>query len=353
MPVNPTQTAHLFVAVGDFFADKNATGGVGVFRHQTGEAGWRHVMADRPAYCVSVCAGNSARVLVGTRSGVVLSDDGGLSFRPAHHAAPPRAIWSLTQDPHQPARWYAGASPAAIYRSDDHGESWDLLAEPTIPDRAPMPFPPRVLRITVHPRRAGELVAALEIAGVLRSTDGGRHWHDCSDPLIALADRHPELRSRIVCDLGAEGMLDGHAVCASEAWPDAVLLACRMGIFRSDDGGSQWRNLQLNRFSDFSYGRDVRVSPHDPSMLYACLSVASNSKNGALMRSLDFGETWQRFDKVQPHGTLMAVSPHPTDRRQVYVAARYGEVFGTRDEGDSWFELPLSGIQHVYGMACG
>ncbi|MBM3409420.1 MAG: hypothetical protein FJY25_19265, partial [Betaproteobacteria bacterium] len=100
MPVNPTQTAHLFVAVGDFFADKNATGGVGVFRHQTGEAGWHHVMADRPAYCVSVCAGNSARVLVGTRSGVVLSDDGGLSFRPAHHAAPPRAIWSLTQDPH-------------------------------------------------------------------------------------------------------------------------------------------------------------------------------------------------------------------------------------------------------------
>jgi hypothetical protein len=39
---------------------------------------------------------------------------------------------------------------------------------------------------------------------------------------------------------------------------------------------------------------------------------------------------------------------------QSYVAARYGEVFGTQDGGESWLEMPLpEGVQHVYALACG
>ena len=35
-------------------------------------------------------------------------------------------------------------------------------------------------------------------------------------------------------------------------------------------------------------------------------------------------------------------------------AARYGEVFGTQDGGESWLEMPLpQGMQHVYALACG
>jgi hypothetical protein len=34
------------------------------------------------------------------------------------------------------------------------------------------------------------------------------------------------------------------------------------------------------------------------------------------------GKTWQRFDKVTPHGTLMSVGLHHGDAKQVYVAAR-------------------------------
>ena len=61
-----------------------------------------------------------------------------------------------------------------------------------------------------------------------------------------------------------------------------------------------------------------------------------------------------RFDKVTPHGTLMSVGLHHGDAKQVYVAARYGEVFGTQDGGESWLEMPLpQGVQHVYALACG
>jgi photosystem II stability/assembly factor-like uncharacterized protein len=127
-----------------------------------------------------------------------------------------------------------------------------------------------------------------------------------------------------------------------------------MGLFRSRDQGKSWEDLRVDRFSPFTYGRDVKVSPQNPSTLYACLSVAASSKDGALYRSEDVGRTWQRFDKVQPHGTLMSVSLHHDDAKQVYMAARYGEVFGTSDGGETWRTTPLpAGVQHIYALACG
>ncbi len=348
-----TTATRLFAASGNFFGDVDPPGKLGLFRHEIGSAGWIHVLRDIPVYAVQVDPHDPDRVIAGTRDGLYFSTDGGNSFEKASCRQPQRAIWSLLADPLTPACWYAGGSPASIYRSLDHGASWDLIAEPAIPDRARMPFAPRVMRMAVHPERASDLYATLEIAGVIRSTDGGFTWSDCSAPLIALSDADPRLQSRIVCDMGAEGMLDGHAICTSSTHPDRVLLACRMGVFESDDGGGHWTDLRLGRFSEFNYARDIRVSPQDPSTLYACMSVASASKNGALMRSVDFGATWTRFDKIQPHGTLMAVSLHPRDSEQVFIAARYGEVFGTLDGGASWEEIPLPPIQHVYGLSCG
>jgi hypothetical protein len=169
-----------------------------------------------------------------------------------------------------------------------------------------------------------------------------------------LAEAELRLRSKLVSDTEAEGMLDGHAVCTSSADPDSIIIAVRMGLFRSQDQGNTWQDMRVDRFSPFTYGRDVKVSPQDPNTLYACLSVAASSKDGALYRSQDIGKTWQRFDKVTPHGTLMSVGLHHGDAKQVYVAARYGEVFGTQDGGESWLEMPLpQGVQHIYALACG
>jgi photosystem II stability/assembly factor-like uncharacterized protein len=217
-----------------------------------------------------------------------------------------------------------------------------------------MPFACRVMRFAPHPRKPGEIFAVLEVSGVMRSTDGGESWSDCSEHLVKLSEQEPRLRSKLVSDTEAEGMLDGHAICTSSADPDSVIIAVRMGLFRSQDQGKTWQDLRVDRFSPFTYGRDIRVSPQDPKTIYACLSVAASSKDGALFRSTDIGTTWQRFDKVQPHGTLMSVTLHPSDAKQVYVAARYGEVFGTQDGGATWRETPLpKDIQHIYALSCG
>jgi len=98
----------------------------------------------------------------------------------------------------------------------------------------------------------------------------------------------------------------------------------------------------------------VQVSPLHPQVLYACLSPAARSRDGALYRSQDLGRTWQRFDHdVKARSTMMSVTPHPRDPNQVYCATRGGQVFGTQDGGVTWHEYPLpENIQDVYAVAC-
>jgi photosystem II stability/assembly factor-like uncharacterized protein len=134
-----------------------------------------------------------------------------------------------------------------------------------------------------------------------------------------------------------------------------VFLANRMGLFRSGDKGQTWKDMEIGRFSPLTYGRDIRVSPLDPKVMYACLSPAARSTDGAIYRSDDVGETWKRFDHgIKAEATMMGVALHPKDPSQVFGVSRFGQVFGTQDGGKSWSEHRLpEGVRDVYAVACG
>jgi photosystem II stability/assembly factor-like uncharacterized protein len=51
---------------------------------------------------------------------------------------------------------------------------------------------------------------------------------------------------------------------------------------------------------------------------------------------------------------MMGVAPHPRDPAQVYAVSKSGQVFGTRDGGESWGESRLpQGVGDCYAIACG
>ena len=346
-------SSYVFAGVGGYYASKQG-GLAGVFRRATDGTDWKHALSDIEVFTVFVHPRDPNLVFAGTVDGVYRSTDRGQNFRRADFPDRDVQVWSFLHDDADPKRMLAGGSPVSIYRSEDGGASWKRTPDPQLPVHAKMPFSCRVMRFAPHPRRRGEIFAVLEVSGVMRSTDGAESWNDCSADLLRLAEAEPRLRSKLVSDTEAEGMLDGHAVCTTSADPDTVIIAVRMGLFNSKDQGKTWQDMRVDRFSPFTYGRDIKVSPQDPNTLYACLSVAASSKAGALYRSQDIGKTWQRFDKVTPHGTLMSVGLHHGDGKQIYVAARYGEVFGTQDGGESWLEMPLpQDVQHIYSVACG
>ena len=345
--------SNLYAGIAGYVGRAGQQGLHGVFSRQDGANHWDHVLKEYETYTVNVHPTDPTVVFAGTADGVYRSTDSGRSFKRA--AFPGKTqIWSFLVDAGNPDLVYAGASPIAMYRSEDRGESWRELPNPGMPDRAVMPFACRVMRLAQHPSQPGTLYAALEVNGVMKTTDGGESWEDCSGDLIRLAQL-PHLKSKIVSNTYNEGMLDGHAIAISPADPDAVIFAARMGLFRTADGGKSWQDMELGRFSNTTYGRDIKVSPSDPNTLYAALSVAAASKDGALYRSTDKGETWSRFDKVQVHGTIMSVALHQNDPNQVYLGARYdGEVYGTVDGGDTWSAMPLpSEVKDIYSLAVG
>jgi photosystem II stability/assembly factor-like uncharacterized protein len=330
----------------------------GVFRQTVGDGKWQHLANGLPegaeVHAITVHPENPETVYLGTTKGLYRSSDHGARWQ--RLALPEDAdIWSVCLHPKNPRTIYAGASPPAVYRSDDGGERWRRTADPGLPhDRVIMAFACRVMRLDVDPNSPDDVYATLEANGAMRSRNGGDSWEDCTTDLIRFCEQ-PKYRSRIGSQTEIEGMLDGHALAVSAAAPGSVFLANRMGLFRSDDRGGHWQDIEIGRFSPLTYGRDIRVSPQDPKVLYACLSPAARSTDGAIYRSDDVGRTWKRFDHdVKAEATMMAVALHPRDPNQVYGVSRFGQLFATEDGGRSWRESRLpEGVRDVYAVACG
>lgn len=345
-----------FVYAGVAWIRESSEGGV--FRRPTDGGDWRKMTNGLPddtdVHAITVHPTQPGTVYLGTKQGPFVSTDHGEHWRRMNFPLPGVQAWSILVHPLNPRRMYIGGAPVSVYRSDDAGETWRAMPDPKMPGRITMPFPCRVMRLAAHPSDENVLYATLEVDGVMRSLDGGETWMDASADLIAMAER-PDLTNHLRTTVKAEGMLDGHAIEVSPAAADSVFMACRMGLFRSDDRGAHWEDMEIGRFSPLRYGRDVRVSPLDPKVMYACLSPAARSKDGSLFRSNDGGRNWTRFDHtIKARATMMAVALHPGDANQVYCVSRVGQVFGTHDAGKNWEEFLLpETCQDVFCLAAG
>ena len=342
------------VFVGAAQAGKAARGGL--YSRSTDGGGWKRVTLGLPedvqVQSITVHPAEPRIIYLGTHDGPYRSNDGGGHWSKLPLPDAGLQVWSIAVHPSRPHTVYAGTSPVGVYRSDNGGDRWRKLPMPDVPERVKMGFPCRVMRLAVDPSEPEAIYATLEVGGVMRSLDGGETWEDCSDGLIALAER-PHLKSQIQSDTDIEGMMDGHALTVSAAAPGTVFLAVRMGLFRSARA-QDWQDMEAGRFSPLTYARDVRVSPQDPSVMYACFSPAARSEDGSVYRSMDLGDTWTRFDHgIKAEATMMAVSLHPSDPDEVHCVSRCGQLFSTLDGGKSWQEHRLpENVRDIYAVAC-
>jgi photosystem II stability/assembly factor-like uncharacterized protein len=333
--------------------------GRGLFRLALGDGVWQRLLNGLPeeadVHALTIDPQDPATLYAGTTRGLFHSTNRGEAWERLELPGGEADIWSVTVDPKNPRRLFAGTTPVAVTRSDDGGEHWRKLRDPDLPeDRVVMGFACRVMRIAVDPNEPQSVYATLEANGTMRSRDGGESWEDCSKGLIRFCEE-PRYRSRIGSQSELEGMLDGHAITVSAAAPRTVFLANRMGLFTSENRGEDWADLEIGRFSPLTYGRDIRVCPHDPRVLYAALSPAARSEDGAIYRSGDLGQSWKRIDHgVKAEATMMAVALDRRDPKAAFGLSRAGQVFATRDGGESWQESRLpADCRDCYALACG
>ena len=349
-----TTVAHVYVG-----AVKSAEGGrPGIFRQAAGSQRWDALSDGLPdelqVHAITVDRSDPDAVLIATTKGAFRSKNRGDSWERLALPEEGTDIWSITVHPTDPRTVYAGYGPTGVYRSDDGGDSWQLTKDPGLPNRVHMAFACRVMRLDVDPSSPDDIYATMEANGAMRSRNAGESWEDCTADLIRFCEE-PKYRSRIGSQTEIEGMLDGHALACSAAAPGTVFLANRMGLFCSTDRGEHWADMEIGKFSPLTYGRDIRTSPLDAKIMYAALSPAARSTDGAVYRSDDVGQTWKRFDHgIKADATMMGVIAHPKDANQVYAVSRVGQVFGTQDGGKSWSESRLpEGVRDCYAVACG
>ena len=171
--------------------------------------------------------------------------------------------------------------------------------------------------LAVDPRDDDTVFAGLRDGGVRRTLDGARSWRDCRLPepgVFALA----------------VSAADGAVYAGTEP----------SRLFRSDDRGESWRELEalleLPSRPSWSFPprpwtshvRWIAPSLHDGELLLVGIEL------GGLMRSSDGGESWQDHRPgAQPDVHSLAWHPHVAGR--AYEAGGGGAAFSV-DAGESW-----------------
>ncbi len=119
------------------------------------------------------------------------------------------------------------------------------------------------------------------------------------------------------------------------------------GIFRTDDGGTSWRNISDGQLNTGSIGA-LTVAPSDMNVIYAgtgehAVRGVMTSAGDGVYRSNDGGDTWQHLGlKESRH--ISEIIVHPSDPDHVYVAVQgavHGDsehrgIYESTDGGESW-----------------
>ena len=344
---------HVYVGLG---GEGENIGPGGIYRRAQGEQEWQSVARGLPSNpqvrALLVNPANPQTVYAGTQSGIFRSDDRGEHWEALEGPSQGMDVWSLAFHPKDPNIIFAGYEPCSIYRSDNGGATWRQMNTEgvTFPDITTYmhPLAKRVISITIDPSNPDEMYAAIEVGGLLASRDGGESWEQLIDG--------PYVRNNT---------LDVHAVEVSAAAPGTVYMATQIALFRGRDKGHRWQHIQVeDMFPGGSYCRSLLVDPNEPKTIFLASGAGGGAapqgtaEAGALFRSRDAGESWERLDLGDtPSSRMMQIAVDPADSDRVYCSTHNGQVYASDDRATTWTKsrLPLetSRSRHVYAMACG
>ena len=284
------------------------------------------------------------------------------AFAPDAGRTVDHTFWLTPGHASQPGVWFAGTSPQGLFRSDDGGRTWSGVegfnAHPQRKawcgdDQDGTPDGPKLHSILVDPRDPAHLYVGMSSGGVFESLDGGADWH----PLNA------GVRADFLPDPDAAYGHDPHCVRLHPLHPDRLYQQNHTGIFRLDRPATRWTDIGAGMPKSVGpIGFPLVLHPRDPDRLWVFPMdgtsvwprVAPGGRPG-VYRSVNGGRTWRRQATGMP-----ATQAWWTVKRQamttdqmatvgVYFGTTSGEVWGSRDEGETWRCLAAH-LPHIYAL---
>lgn len=324
--IDPRNTKVLYVSTGIFdraAANANAAthdfGGVGILKSTDGGQTWRVLnkanglgnlfvssLFMHPTNPDILVAGTGGGDLIG--SGVYLTTDGGetwtltLEEPPMVAGSPERLGFGVVEiSPVSPAVVYA-ASNNSFYRSDDGGWTWNRYLYPGS-EANPFWGPPGMksgfpIDLEADRRDPMRVFANMYQGGNLLSTDGGRTWANASRGYTG-------------------AMVKGVEIDKDD--PGIAYSVASNGVFKSTDGGGDWRGLNTPTANFPAEMETVAVSPSNGRHV-----LVSDAMSGRMYKSVDGGQTW---DLVLDYGSIIAAAignpPSNNDALQGFTSIAY------------------------------
>ncbi|MFN8521611.1 MAG: exo-alpha-sialidase [Chloroflexota bacterium] len=248
-------------------------------------------------------------------------------------------IWHLEPSLTDPDTVFAGAQDAALFKSTDGGKTWTeldaLRHHPSAPGWMPGAGGMGLHTILLDKANPGRITIAISAAGVFRSDDDGASWRPTNKGL----------RSEFMPDPTAEVGHCVHRVAMHPSKPDVLYMQKHWDVMRSTNGGESWEEVSGNLPSDFGFPIDVHA--HEPQTIYV-VPIKSDSEHfvpdGKLRvyRSRTGGNEWEALTNGLPQSDCYvnvlreSMAVDSLDSCGIYFGTTGGQVYGSRDSGDTW-----------------
>ncbi len=263
----------------------------------------------------------------------------GPKFSPSEALAVER-VWHIAPGPDdEPGTIYVGVQPAALFRSDDRGDSWHgfdaLNQHPTRTEWEPGAGGLCLHSILVNPRDPRRLLVGISAVGTWESHDGGETWTAENGGVRAdfLPEKYPEIGQCV------------HKLAWDSARDGSIFQQNHCGTYYRGPEGGRWREVSKGLPSTFGF--PVVADPHRPRTAYVVPLTGDYYRvppNGqlAVWKTTNAGKTWRPSTKglPGPHaypGVLReGLSTDSLDPLGLYMGTNTGVLYGSRDGGKSW-----------------
>ncbi len=273
-------------------------------------------------------------------------------------------FWLSPGHASEPRVWYVGTSPPALFRSEDGGMTWgEVVGFNRHPEYGPKvdaeegpPDGATLHSIMIDPRDSKHIYIG-SVSGVFESTDKGANWKPLNKGVNCL--------EAYGLPVDAEVGQEPHCFRIHPLNPDRLYQQSHCGVYFMNRAEAVWKRVGANLpkehgISDYSF--PIALHPRDPDTVWLFpldggfpLGRITPDGMPATYVTHNFGKTWKRQDKGLPKGDgwfslkRQAMITDSRDPVGVYFGTTGGEVWASRDEGESWTQIANS-LPEIYSV---